>query len=115
MGLDVVLIDDDDLDHMWFKEKLAPSFDFDSLHQFRDAAEGLDHIANNEVDLAILDWTMPGVIPEELVRQVKEVRPDVSIVVLTGRLDLLPGSLIKAVVTKPPSIMRMRAILEGIS
>ncbi len=56
--------------------------------QAADAAEALRVIEQEHPDLIVLDVTMPGVGGLELLKQVHEARPDMPVLMLTGRLEI---------------------------
>ena len=47
-------------------------------------AEALDHLARNEVDLVLLDLNLPDVNGIDVLRQAKELDPDLLVIVVTG-------------------------------
>ena len=49
-----------------------------------DAAEALQVISSERIDLVLCDIQMPGINGLELVRQVREVEPDLPCIVMTG-------------------------------
>ncbi len=49
-----------------------------------DAAEALQVIASERIDLVLCDIQMPGINGLELVRQVRDVEPDLPCIVMTG-------------------------------
>jgi DNA-binding NtrC family response regulator len=49
-----------------------------------DAAEALQVIASERIDLVLCDIQMPGINGLELVRQVRELEPDLPCIVMTG-------------------------------
>jgi DNA-binding NtrC family response regulator len=50
----------------------------------RDATEGLQLVATESADLVLCDVRMPGISGLELVRQVREIDPDLPCIVMTG-------------------------------
>ena len=50
----------------------------------RDSIEALQLISANQVDLVLCDIQMPGINGLELVRQIREVEPDLPCIVMTG-------------------------------
>ncbi|MGB0620935.1 MAG: sigma-54-dependent transcriptional regulator [Myxococcota bacterium] len=49
-----------------------------------DGAEALQRIASERIDLVLCDIQMPGINGLELVRQIREVAPDLPCIVMTG-------------------------------
>ena len=50
----------------------------------RDASEALAHLSAQPVDLVLCDVKMPGIDGLELVRQIRELDPDLPCIVITG-------------------------------
>jgi DNA-binding NtrC family response regulator len=50
----------------------------------RDGAEAMGIVASQPVDLVLCDVKMPGISGNELVRQVRDVNPDLPCIVITG-------------------------------
>ena len=50
----------------------------------RDATEALVAIAEHSIDLVLSDIQMPGINGLELVRQIREIDPDLPCIVITG-------------------------------
>ncbi len=49
-----------------------------------DGAEALQRVASDRIDLVLCDIQMPGINGLELVRQIREVAPDLPCIVMTG-------------------------------
>jgi len=78
----VLLVDDEEE----FVETLAQrlevrEFDVTTALSGADALERLEH---EEVDLVILDLQMPGVDGIEVLRKIKELKPLIEVIMLTG-------------------------------
>ncbi len=54
---------------------------------FNDPRAALSHIAEQDVDLVISDFLMPGMSGIELLREARKARPEVPRVLLTGYAD----------------------------
>lgn len=52
-----------------------------------DPVIGLNYMRNEEIDLVISDFLMPGMNGLEFLRKVKEIAPDATLVLLTGYAD----------------------------
>jgi DNA-binding NtrC family response regulator len=50
----------------------------------RDASEAMQVVAREPIDLVLCDVKMPGISGLELVRQIREVQPDLPCIVITG-------------------------------
>ncbi len=55
-----------------------------NCHLAQDGEEGIEVLKQNPVDLVILDIKMPKIDGIETLRRIKEVNPDVMVVLLTG-------------------------------
>lgn len=53
-----------------------------------DGKEALDKALKNDYDLAILDLSLPGVDGIELLRTVKDAKPEIPVVIITGYASL---------------------------
>ncbi len=82
-----------------------------------DGLNGLELMKKNPIDLVILDIKMPGIDGIETLRRIKEINPDVVIVLLTAYGAL--GTAQKAIrlgafdyLTKPFDIQEMRDVVK---
>lgn len=55
-----------------------------SVAVFTEEQEALDHVRAQNVDIAILDIKLKKISGVEVLRQIKEERPDVEVLMLTG-------------------------------
>ena len=46
--------------------------------------EGLDYIANNDIDIVLLDLNLPDLNGIEVLQQAKELEPDLLVIIITG-------------------------------
>ena len=82
MTIRVLLVDDEEE----FVETLAQRLevrDFDVITAF-NGADGLERLENEDVDLVILDLQMPGEDGISVLRKIKESKPLVEVIMLTG-------------------------------
>jgi CheY-like chemotaxis protein len=65
-------------------------------HRVVDASSGNDALAivsaAEDIDLIITDYSMPGMNGAQLAKAVREIRPDLPVLVATGYADLPPGT-----------------------
>ena len=55
-----------------------------SVTIFTEEKEALEHARSQEVDIAILDIKLKKISGVEVLRQIKDMRPDIEVVMLTG-------------------------------
>lgn len=74
-------------DHLLFRQGLrrllADEADIEVVAEAANCAEVVDAVRRHDIDVAILDLTMPGRSGPEMIRQVKAMSPQVCILVLT--------------------------------
>jgi len=54
------------------------------VHGARNATEALEQVAGEPIDLVLADVQMPGINGLELVRQIRDIAPDLPCIVMTG-------------------------------
>ena len=79
----VLLADDHAMVRSGLKEILADTGDISVTGEATNGHEVLAQVRAHEFDVAVLDMTMPGRSGIELIRQVKEARPKLRVLVLT--------------------------------
>ncbi|MBW2037297.1 MAG: response regulator [Deltaproteobacteria bacterium] len=62
--------------------------DFVSVEVFSDAAEAIEFIKKEPVDIVITDLMMPGVGGMEVLREAKATNPDAIVIIITGHASL---------------------------
>jgi two-component system response regulator YesN len=81
MPFNILLVDDDKITREEFR-------DYFDEYGFVEAASGEEALGilgkPNEIDLVILDVVMPGMRGTEVLKAVKQMRPDLGVVILTG-------------------------------
>jgi two-component system response regulator YesN len=81
LPFNILLVDDD----KEFREEFRDYFE---EYGFVEAATGEEALAilgkPNEIDLVILDVVMPGIRGTEVLKSIKQMRPDLGVVILTG-------------------------------
>ncbi len=81
--LKVFLADDHLLIREGLKKILAPEKHFTVIGESGDPDEVLDFINNNEIDILILDLNMPGRNGLDVLKQVKNIKPEVKVLILS--------------------------------
>lgn len=79
----VLLADDHAMVRSGLKEILADTEDISVTGEATNGHEALAQVRAHEFDVAVLDMTMPGRSGIELIRQVKEAKPRLRVLVLT--------------------------------
>jgi len=97
----ILVIDDEETIRSLFKETLE-----ESGHKVTTAAtgsKGLELVKQWDFDLVFLDLKMPGMDGAEVFRQIKSIKPDLPIAIITG----YPGSdmMVWALAQNPLGVM----------
>ncbi len=79
----VVIADDHTIVREGLKQLLGAATDLDVVGEARDGHEALKIVRDIEFDVLLLDLSMPGKSGMELIRQVRDEKPKVRIVVLS--------------------------------
>jgi len=82
----VLIVDD----HRAVREELAFALDYDGW-QTREAADGpsgLEQAQDPAIDLVLLDVKLPGMDGLEVLRELKKLRPELPVVMISGHGDL---------------------------
>ncbi len=75
--------------------------------------EGLELFAGNQVSAVVLDYTMPGMNGDEVATEMKRLKPEVKILLLSACLDL-PAEALRWVDKRAVKGMAPTAFLEDI-
>jgi DNA-binding response OmpR family regulator len=70
------------------------------------AAFDLLHSHKDKIDVLLLDWTLPGTAPDELVKEARRIRPDTKIVLTSAYnrqmvMNGIESTQIQAFIRKP--------------
>ncbi len=85
-GFAVLLIDDNTA-YSHSLEKALSTYDL-TIHRTNDNDSALVEIQNREIDVVILDVTVPEIDGIELLQQIKKMDPLVEVILLAGKADL---------------------------
>ena len=58
------------------------------VHVAKNGERGLEIFRNEPVDLVVLDYKMPGMLGDEVAREMRSVRPEVPLLLVTAFHDL---------------------------
>jgi two-component system response regulator HydG len=115
MKLPILIVDDDaDAGEMMSKLLSACGFQADVA---RDGYKALKLAEDKQFGIAIIDYRMPGMNGVELFRRLREMRPDLAAVFLTGypTIDVVYPAIeagIVRVLSKPADFQELVPILE---
>lgn len=97
--------------------KLVLEYDFE-IYSANNAPQALEILDKTDIHLMLLDIGLPGMTGLELLKQIKPVRPDIEVVLLTA--DTSADSQMEAMklgafdyVTKPFDIDHLMAVAKG--
>lgn len=92
-GARVVVIDDDYAMRLSCRQILAKSGY--EVETFEDGAKGLEAVLEQPPDLVVVDLKMPGISGMDVIARVREMDPDIVVVVITGYPTI--GSAVDAI------------------
>ena len=111
----ILFVDDDE--DILFAYRMAVESDETAVYTACDANSTLDIVKQTNIDLAVLDYMMPGLKGDELALQIKTINPDVKIFFVSGydialkavkQLDVS----VYGVFMKPVDLETLRSIVE---
>jgi DNA-binding NtrC family response regulator len=113
----ILFVDDDE--DILFCYRLAVESEKAVIHTASDVESALNIVRQTKIDVAVLDYMMPGLKGDELARQINQIDPEVRIYFISGydialeavrRLDVL----VYGVFMKPvdPELLRQIANTE---
>jgi len=79
----IVIADDHTIVREGLKQLLAAAGDLDVVGEARDGQEVMQQVRGNEFDVLLLDMSMPGKSGTELIKQVKDEKPKLRVLVLS--------------------------------
>jgi response regulator RpfG family c-di-GMP phosphodiesterase len=85
MNFNIISVDDNKVNQLLI-EHLAAAIGH-SVKSFISPFDALEHIRNNDIDVALVDYMMPGMNGVELTRQIKSIQPDVPVIMITAVHD----------------------------
>ena len=81
--------------------------------QANDAAEALDKLDGQSIDLMLTDIVMPGQSGIQLANEVRKTRPDLPIILMTGYSDeMLEGGVDYPFIAKPFTATELKSAIE---
>jgi DNA-binding NtrC family response regulator len=88
----ILLVDDEEIVLRSCQRILGGTYDIDIAH---NGLEALGKVNENRYDVLILDIKMPKMDGIEVLRRVKEARPDIDVIMVTGLHEI--GTAVKAI------------------
>lgn len=85
-GNKIVIVDDEQMVLTSLDSFLGLETEYD-VHTFTSAVKALDFIKENDVDLVISDYLMPEMDGISFLAKVRDLRPEVPRIILTGYAD----------------------------
>lgn len=82
----IVIVDDEEMVLTSLNSFLTLETEYD-IKTFISVAEALDYIKNNNVDLVVSDYLMPEMDGITFLSKVREIKPEVPRIILTGYAD----------------------------
>lgn len=79
-----IIVDDEQMAIENLRMKLSGDDRITNIETFRSPVKALDYLRENEADIAFLDINMPVMDGLAMAKAMKEIRPDCSIVFVTG-------------------------------
>ncbi len=78
---------------------------------FASGRQAIERLAGelSPYDIALVDWTMPGISGRDVINEIQRRSPHTAIIVATGRMDLTPPpglNLLEVPVLKKPFQLR---------
>jgi DNA-binding NarL/FixJ family response regulator len=80
-GLRVLLVDDTDLASL---QTIVQGEGFDIVGAATSGEEALELAADRDIDVAVVDYRMPGIDGVETAARLKVMKPDVKVIILTS-------------------------------
>jgi len=101
-----ILVIDDELDMLMLLRMIIEDKTDYEVETTNNPSEGLKLLAENHYDLVITDLKMPGMDGIELFDELKEIKPDIPVIIITayGSLEIADEAMKKGVadfITKP--------------
>ena len=117
-SLNILLADDEEIVHQTLADHLSNlGHQVDSVY---DGLAALEAIRTGDYDIAAVDIRMPGMDGITLLGKIQEVRPDVSVVIITGHGNMETAMQAlklgaEGYLVKPPKLLELEAVLERVA
>lgn len=110
----ILVVDDDELTREFFKRMLQEY----RILTASSGEEAVFQVAKEELDLVLLDIKMPGIDGVETLRQIKKIKPDLSVIMISAHGTLkttVEAAKLGALdsIAKPFDLEEMKAVIRG--
>ncbi len=116
MPYNILLVDDDKT----FREEFAEALYDYKIYQAANGEEALKHLEHpNEIDVVLLDVKMPGLSGTQVLKKMKELNPNLGVIMLTGYgskevvIEALKGDA-DDYIEKPLDVEKTKSIIEKV-
>ena len=86
----ILIVEDEDGPRAALSMILNPIYD---IHAASDGTDALEVIRKQNIDLVTLDLKMPGLSGIDVLKEIKKVKPDVEVVIITAEGSLANANL----------------------
>ncbi len=87
MSKSILIVDDSSLARMMMKNIISQSFSEWKIIEANNGDEGMKQADNNHVDMALIDFNMPGMNGIDLSAQLLEKHPEIKIHLVTANIQ----------------------------
>jgi CheY-like chemotaxis protein len=99
----VLIVDDDAMVRGMIAQILSPLY---SVHQAQNGFEAIRMIQKSDIRLVLLDIRMPGQSGVETYEQIKQIRPNMAVLIVSGYIEDVPDSMmadsaVRGIIEKP--------------
>lgn len=99
---DILIIDDDETLCTLFQDTLQG--EGHTITTVSESSKGLELVKDRDYDMGFLDLKMPGIDGAELFRQIRVIKPDLPVIIITGYPD--SDLMMRALAYGPLGVMR---------
>jgi DNA-binding NarL/FixJ family response regulator len=89
----VILADDQKSVRLGLRLLLEQEHCLEIIGEAYNAGSLLANVASKTPDLVLLDWGLPGMLPEQLMSTLRKICPNMAIIVLSGQIEVKTQTL----------------------
>jgi DNA-binding NarL/FixJ family response regulator len=117
----ILIVDDSNLARMMVKNIISQSFPHWEIVEAKNAEEGIAHVKNQRISIALIDFNMPGMNGIDLAAKLMELDPEIKIHLVTAniqetmrqRADAMGIGFVKKPVSKDDIVKLIGALEAG--